>query len=101
LYQPPLTVDFVAADVVHVESEPMTRAVHEELPVSLRLDQVMHAPGQQAEILEAARDLADGRVMRVVPVVTDRRDVRRGAIRREHDLVELALRLTEHAVDGE
>ena len=79
----------------------MAGPVHEELPIPLRLDQMVHAALEQAEILEAARDLGDGRVVRLVPVVASFGRLGRGAIGREHDLVELALRLAEPAVDRE
>ena len=63
----PLTVTFVIAGVVHVESEPVPGAVHIESLVVAGLDHLVDAALAQAEIDHALRQHAQRGVMRHVP----------------------------------
>jgi hypothetical protein len=93
-------VDLVVADVVHVQAEPVSRLVHEELPIRLRFDQARDAPGEQPELFQTSGDLYDRRIVGLVPVVADQRRLGCGDVCAQNHLVELALRRTENAVHG-
>src|SRR5580658_8516202 len=66
----PLIAHFVVADVVDVEAEPVTGAMHEETPVGAALDERRDAPLQQSELHQPLGDDPHRRLMRGVPVTS-------------------------------
>src|SRR5688572_9664830 len=85
-----LRVD-VEADVVHVEAEPMARAVHVERLERLLRDELLDPPLEHAEPDQPLDQHVERRVVHVVEARAGAHGGDGRLLRREHDVVDLAL----------
>src|SRR6185437_13064566 len=95
----PLVTDLVVADIVYIHSEPVTGAVHEEAPVRAIALELRRAALQQTELHQTVRDDANGRLVRLVPMVAGPHLRNCGPVGFQHDLVYCALLPREAAID--
>src|SRR5579863_5288408 len=99
LQYPPLAPDLVIADVMHVEAEPMSRAMTEKLHVLLVLDECRDLALEQPQLDETLGNHAHGGFVRMIPVVPGTHLVDGGELSLQHDVVDRALGGREPAAD--
>ena len=89
------------AGVVHVQPQPVTGAMHVEALVGLSFERLVERTGEEPQVEQPLSEYAHRGLMGVVEggAGADRGD--RRFLRREHEVVEQALRRTEAPVDGE
>src|SRR5207248_8358571 len=87
--------DAIEPDIVHVEAEPVSSAMHIELLVGARFEDRVDRTLAQPEIDETLRDHALGRAMIVVERLAGTHGFDACELRREHQLVDGLLRPRE------
>src|SRR6266480_2478435 len=97
----PLSRALVIAGIVHVEAQPVPGAVHIEALVGFLLEDLVERSGNELEVEHALREDANRRIVRLVPGDAGVHFADRRELRREHDLVGIALRRAELAVHRE
>src|SRR4029077_4283679 len=88
-------------DIVHVETEPMAGAVHEEAPVGAAANEGCGAALQQPELHQSVGDDTHRGLVRLVPMIARAHARDRRAVRLEHHLVYRALLAAEAPVHRE
>src|SRR2546421_10172090 len=97
----PAARTFVFARVVHVEAEPVPGAVHVVALIGFLLENLLEGTREQLEIDQTLRQGLDRGVVRVDPSIAGAYFVDRRALRREHELVDRALRAAKPTIHRE
>ena len=99
LQHTPHIADLVVTDIMHVHSQPMASAMHEEATVGAVLDQRAELPFEQTEFYQSLGDLAHRCVMRIIPVIARFGGSNGGVLRLQYHFVYRALLRTVTTVD--
>src|SRR5690606_37037143 len=97
----PVAAELVFAGVVHIHAQPVAGAVHVEAAVVAVFQHAVQAAIDEAEVEHALGEHLDGGIVGLVPVRAGAGGLTRGGLGGEHDLIHVALRAGEAAIDRE
>src|SRR5688572_8600068 len=97
----PLLTHFVVANVMHIHSQPMAGAMHEEGAIRAITNEIRDFPLQQTKLHQALSDDLDRSIVRIIPVVPWASLLDRGILRFQDNLVHSSLFRRESSAHGE